>query len=345
MFEVSKKPDLAALKASYLEHLVLRNLSAFTIRQLDQYLRVFVGYLAGRAITEPGKVEREVFEQYKAYLSGYMTRKGTPLKSNTVRARLLVAKAWFAWMKKKGILFFDPIADVQVPRTLKLLPRGVLRPDEVRKLMEQPDLRTPLGYRDRTMMEVLYSTGVRAGELLGLKVPDVDLQKKVVRVRKGKGGRDRFVPLSTPCCRFLARYIAEIRPELAGGMRPCGNNWLQKSQTGGDTLFLSIYGGSFSRAWLGDIMRGHLKKAGISRPGSPVHGMRHSVATHLIGDGMDVRYVQVLLGHTNINSTQIYTHVERETLHRMIKEHHPRALAGEVLVPFVDEDKESHGIN
>lgn len=305
-------------------------------------MRGFVGYAKGRGIIDAGKIDREAFEQYKAYLSAYLTRLGKPLKSNTIRGRLLNVKQWFAWMKKKGLLFFDPIQDVRLPRTIRLLPKGVMRQDEVRKVMEQPDLKTVLGYRDRTMMEVLYSTGMRAAELADWRLPDLDLTKKVARVRFGKGGKDRFVPLTTPCCRFLARYIKEQRPQLAGCLRPCGRDWDKKAGTGGDLVFLSIYGGPLSRVWLGATMKRYLYKAGITRPVSPVHSFRHSVATHLLADGMDVRYVQVFLGHSNINSTQIYTHVERDTLQRLIKEHHPRALAGETAQPFVGEEEKEH---
>jgi integrase/recombinase XerD len=344
MSETTLTLDLEALKAAYLESLVLRNLSPRSIRQIEQYLRVFMGYVTGRSITQATEVDRETFERYKEYLStGYHSRKGEPLKSNTVLSRLNNIKYWFAWMKKKGVLGFDPIAAVRVPRQVKTLPRGVLREDEIRKVMELPDLKTPLGYRDRTMMEVLYSTGVRAAELVSLRIADMDLKKKVARVRHGKGGKDRFVPLSTPCCRFLARYLEEMRPQLADCLRPSGRDWLKKAGTGADIVFLSIYGGPISSVWLGSIMRDYLLRSGITRPVSPVHGFRHSVATHLLADGMDVRYVQVLLGHESINSTQIYTHVERETLHRLIRAHHPRALAGEDVQPFREgQEEEAH---
>ena len=174
---------------------------------------------------------------------------------------------------------------------------------------------------------------------MNLKVPDVNLQKKMVRIRNGKGGKDRFVPLSTPCCRFIVRYLDVIRPELVEGMRPCGNSWLKKSQTGKDLLFLSIYGGPMGKVWLGAMMKGYIHKAGITKVLSPVHSFRHSVATHLLESGMDVRYVQVLLGHNNINSTQIYTHVERQTLKTLLKKFHPRERAHERLQIFVDEEK------
>lgn len=335
--------DLEGLKAAWLQHLLLRNFTPLTLRMMDQYLRFFLAYLKGRGITDVHQVDAALFEKYKAYLSTeYVTRKGTRLHQNTVIARLGWVQNWFAWLKKKGLLYFDPIASVKTPRTIKRLPKGVLTHEEVRKIMEQPNLKNPIGYRDRTMMEVLYSTGARANELVSLRVPDVDLKKKVVRIRQGKGGKDRFAPLTSQCCRFVERYLQDIRPELAQGMRPAGNNWIKKAGTGEDFLFLSLYGGTLSRFWLGSLMKQHLLKAGITRPMQPVHGFRHSVATHLIEDGMDVRYVQVLLGHEDIGSTTIYTHVERKTLHRMLKEHHPLELSDKTVLPFKPKTREAH---
>jgi integrase/recombinase XerD len=339
------RSDLDGLKAAYLQHLTLRNLTALSIRQMDQALRFFLAYARARGVGDVGLIDQDFFEKYKAYLSGeYLTRKGMPLRSNTVHERLVIAQRWFLFLRKKGVIFFDPIADVQGPKQTKQLPRGVMRPDEIRKVMEQPDLRSVLGYRDRAMMEVLYATGVRCAELVCLRVPDVDLKKKSIRVRNGKGGKDRFVPLSTPACRFIERYLATIRPELAGCMRPAGNNWKAKSQTGEDFLFLSIYGGQLTRTWLAETMRRYLRDSGITRPVSPVHSFRHSVATHLLENGMDVRYVQAFLGHESINSTQIYTHVERKTLLRLMKTCHPRELVGETALPFVAEEEKKHAL-
>lgn len=339
---MTEKQNMENLKSAFLEHLTLKNMSPLSVRQNDLAIRVFLGWLNGKKIKEISHVDREIFENYKAWLSIYTSRKGEPLAVGTIRDRLFVVQRWFAWLKKKGVLAYDPIADVKAPRRKKQLPRGVMRPDEIRKIMEQPDLKSIIGYRDRTIMEVLYSTGARSAELVNIKVADVDLQKKMVRIRNGKGGKDRFVPLSTPCCRFLDRYLKEIRPELLEGIRPCGNNWLKKANTGKDLLFLSIYGGSMGKCWLAVLMKDYIRKAGIKKAVSPVHSFRHSVATHLLESGMDVRYVQVLLGHNNINSTQVYTHVERHTLQALLKKYHPRELARENLQIFIDEEKEAY---
>jgi integrase/recombinase XerD len=339
MSEKWDRSDLEGLKLAYLQHLKLKNLAALSIRQMDQALRVFLDFIQSRGVGDVGLIDRELFEKYKAHLSeDYLTRKGKRLTTNTIRDRLFIVQRWFLFLRKKGVLFFDPIAEVRPPKIVKQLLRGVMRADEIRKVMAQPDLKIAIGYRDRTMMEILYATGVRCAELVNLRAPDVDLKKKVIRVRNGKGGKDRFVPLSTPACRFIERYLSTIRPELARCLRPAGNNWKAKSQTGEDFLFLSIYGGQISRVWIAATMKRYIAQAGITRPVSPVHSFRHSVATHLLESGMDVRYVQAFLGHESINSTQIYTHVERGTLGRLIKAHHPRALSGESVLPYIPKE-------
>lgn len=265
-------------------------------------------------------------------------RRGAPLHFDTIRGRLFIVQRWFAYLKKKGRITSDPIADVEPPPRVKRLPRGVMSREEIAKVMAQPDLRSVVGYRDRTVMEVLYSTGMRAAEVADIDVQDVSLEKKVARVRNGKGAKERFVPLTAPCCRFLTRYLKVVRPRLAEGMRPAGNNWLKKYQTGGDLLFLSVYGGPLTREWLGQQMKKYILAAGITRPVSPVHSFRHSVATHLMESGMDVRYVQVFLGHSSINTTQIYTHVERKSFFSQLKAHHPLERDGNRLRPFVSKE-------
>lgn len=326
-----------ALKLAYLQHLTLRNLAVLSRRQNEQAIRLFVAWLEAQAVFSVQRVGRELVERYKAELMAYRTKKGTQLNFNTIRGRLFILQRWFAWLRKKGWVAADPAADIRVPPRVKRLPRGVMTVAEIRAVMDQPDLKNLIGYRDRAIMEVLYSTGMRAAEVCDIEVKDVDLQKKIARVRHGKGGKERFVPLSTPCCRFLERYIREIRPELAQGLRPAGNNWLKKYRTAGDLLFVSLYGGPMTGPWLGQAMKRYIRQAGITKPISPVHSFRHSVATHLMESGMGVRYVQSFLGHSSINTSTIYMHVAREPLHDQIQEYHPRARHGD-FKPFEPEE-------
>ncbi len=335
----SARKDLDGLKDAYLQHLKLKNLTPLTIRQTEQCIRFFIAYIRGKGVEDVAQVDQGLFESYKTDMTGYQTRKGKPLHVNTIHDRIMIAQRWFAWLRKKGVIFFDPIAGVEPPRMAKRLPCGIMTVDEIQTVFKQPDLKNPIGYRDRTMMEVLYATGVRCGELTMLEVKDVDLERRVLKVRFGKGGRERNVPLSTPCCRFLRRYIAEVRPELAQCLRPCGNSWKAKARSGGDTLFLSIYGGRFSRNWIGYMMRHYIRDAGIKRRVSPVHGFRHSVATHLLENGMDIRYVQAFLGHEAIDSTKIYTHVERKKMKELFKKCHPRAMMEQAAQPYTGGDR------
>lgn len=321
-------------KEAYLRHQTLKNLTRLSIRQNEQAIRFFIAWLREQNIYAVHRVTRQTIEQYKAALMSQRSRRGGTLSFNTVRGRLFIIQLWFAWMRKKGWIGLDPARDVQAPPPVKHLPRGVMTEEEVRAVMAKPDRKTLYGYRDRTMMEVLYSTGMRAFEVRDIEVKDVDLAKRAARVRNGKGGKERYVPLSTPACYYLERYLRKIRPVLAQGVRPAGNNWLKKFRTGGDTLFLSAYGGKMTTQWIAMAMKDYIEQSGITREVSPVHGWRHSAATHLLEGGLDVRYVQGFLGHANINTSCIYLRVMGERMAKQVKQFHPRSLHGE-FKPFV----------
>lgn len=344
MGPVRLRPDKVSMsgfeasKTAYLQSAKLRNYSPLTINQMEQGIRFFMDYARAQGVVGPGQVDAVFVERYKAHMMSLTSRRGEAIKVNTVRGRLFMVGQWFAFMKKKGLVAFNPASEVAPPRRAKQLPRGILRLDEVEKLMSLPNLKTDIGYRDRTMMELLYASGARAGELSGILVGDVDLKKKVVKVL-GKGNKQRFAPLTTTCCRFIERYAAEIRPRLIENCRPAGRAWLDAANTAGDRLFVSVYGGPLRREWLGQLMKRYLFMAGITRPISPVHGFRHSIATHLLGSGMDVRYVQVILGHNSIDTTRIYTHVERDSLGKMVKAYHPLAVDRRPVTPFKEDKK------
>jgi len=334
-------PAFEAQKALYLQSAKLRNLSPLTVRQLDLSMRTFIAFARSQGVTEAQGVDGALVERYKTHLMNRVTRRGTPLGVSTLGERLYTVRCWFDLLRKKGHLSYNPAKEVSLPRRAKKLPRGVLRPDEIEKLLSLPNLKVPLGYRDRTMMELLYASGARAAELCGIRVGDLDLSRKVVKVL-GKGGKQRLVPLTTTCCRFIERYINDIRPELVTGVRFAGNNWLKQTGTAEDRLFVSAYGGLVKPNWLGSIMKRYLFLAGITRPISPVHGFRHSIATHLLGDGMDVRYIQALLGHNSIDTTQIYTHVERDSMRKMVKAYHPLETDRRAVKPFVEDKRHAH---
>lgn len=315
---------LDQLKELYLQHLLLKGFTSFTIRQNEQMIRIFLNFLKTRGITEIKKIDLQILEGYKGYMNRYQSRRGKLLAVSTIVTRLMAVKNFLQFLFKKNIIWRDIAEDWQMPRDKKALPSGIMTLKEIRLVLKQPKIRTVLGYRDRTILEILYSTGIRAGELTRLKVSDVDLEKKLLRITLGKGNKDRVVPLNTPTCKFLTRYLKQVRPSLIKKPRRSGNNWKKRSKTGEGILFLTVYNGSLTPAGLIVIMKKYLKRAGISKKVQPCHGFRHSVATHLLEDGMDIRYVQAFLGHESIQTTQVYTHVEKQKLREMLKKYHPR---------------------
>lgn len=225
-------------------------------------------------------------------------------------ARWLVAvRGFFTYIVGEGVVVEDPSANLDAPRTWRNLPK-VLTCAEVEALMAAPDLTQPRGVRDLAMLEVLYATGLRVSELIGLGLGDLHLDAGYIRCW-GKGSKERVVPLGGKADGRLQRYLAQARPVLLGKKRI-------------DRLFVNSRGGELSRQGFWKIIKGHGITAGIQTPLSP-HIVRHSFATHLLENGADLRSVQIMLGHADISTTQIYTHVNRERLRRLYEDFHPRA--------------------
>jgi integrase/recombinase XerD len=210
---------------------------------------------------------------------------------------------------REGRLADDPMDNLRAPKAFKALPRH-LATAQVDALLAAPDTRQPLGIRDRAILEVLYATGLRVSELIALKAADIDFQVGVLRAF-GKGRKERLVPLGAPARRWVARYQRDVRPGLARG-------------AGAIELFLSQRGGCLTRMGVWGIVRRHAVAAGVTRGLTP-HVLRHSFATHLLERGADLRSLQAMLGHADISTTQIYTHVTRERLRRIYDQFHPRA--------------------
>jgi integrase/recombinase XerD len=315
---------LNQLKDIYLQHLQLKGHSHNSIGQTARTLNLFFHHLREKNITDFKKVDMQTLEGYKGYLKKYRVKQIRPLVGNTIVGRLWSLRLFIRFLVKKGIIYRDITDGWRMPKYKKTLPQGILTQEEIKRIMREPQLTLPLDYRDRTILEVLYSSGIRAGELIRLKVSDVDLEKKLIRITKGKGNKDRFVLLNSQACRFINRYLAKIRPELANAPEPKNPRWKKQAYTGNDRLFLGAHGGSLTEPGLVSLIKRILFRAGIKKKIQPVHGFRHSIATHLLASGMDVRYVQAFLGHETIQSTAIYTHVEKEKLRELLKKYHPR---------------------
>ncbi len=226
------------------------------------------------------------------------------------QARHLVAiRQLFKFLVKERVLKEDPVAEIELPRPTRTLPT-FLDVDEVGRLLAAPDASTPRGLRDRAMLEVLYATGLRVSELVGLPHDGVDLERCFIMVR-GKGNKERVVPFGEVAADAMRAYLDRARETFANGrVSPA--------------LFLRAGGEPMTRQGFWKLLKGYARDAGITKPISP-HKLRHSFATHLVENGADLRAVQAMLGHADLSTTEIYTHVNRERLRRIYGAHHPRA--------------------
>jgi integrase/recombinase XerD len=217
-------------------------------------------------------------------------------------------KRFYRFLLRENLIAADPTLNLDSPKLPRALPKTLTETD-VERLLDSADISTPLGLRDRAMLETLYATGLRVSELVGLKLTAVNLNDGVLRAT-GKGNKDRLVPLGEEAVLWLKRFLAEARPLLLGKQRS-------------DAVFVTARGDGMTRQAFWYLIKRHARIAGITRPLSP-HTLRHAFATHLLNHGADLRVVQMLLGHSDISTTQIYTHVARERMKQLHAQHHPR---------------------
>jgi integrase/recombinase XerD len=234
------------------------------------------------------------------------------LESRTVARHLVTVRNFFRFAQIQELITDDPSLNLESPKIRRSLP-DYLRLEEVEKLLAQPDDKTPIGLRDRTMLEVLYSSGLRVSELTGLRVMDLDRAVGCVRCI-GKGDKERIVPVGKKAMALVDRYLRDARPKLLG----------KGTMAYSPVLFLNRRGGRLSRVGVWKILSAYGRQAGLRVALTP-HMLRHSFATHLLERGADLRSVQLMLGHSDISTTQIYTHVVEERLKQIYKAHHPRA--------------------
>ncbi len=293
----------AAELATFVDYIrVERGLAANSIASYERDLREFARFLRrqGRALSE---VDRDDIRDFLATLY----RRG--LSARSVARHLVSLRNFFKFLLKEGKLKTDPTREVDAPRMGQSLPK-YLTASEVEALMQQPDSFTPAGLRDKAMLELLYATGMRVSELIGLRWEDFEANLGVVRCR-GKGSKERLIPVGKSALRAVEDYVHRGRPGLA------------KKQDN-PNLFLNRRGGRLSRVGFWKILGAYGRAAEISTPLTP-HVVRHSFATHLLERGADLRSIQLMLGHSDISTTQIYTHVVKERLRQIYRAHHPRA--------------------
>ena len=308
-----RRQRLELLVARFLERMRVEGFSPRTVGSYRSHLGFFLTYLDRETdIEEITAVTPEVLHGYQTWLYGYTNDEGRGLAIATQAARLSVVRAFFRWLVKTDVLLYDPAGSLELPKRKGILPRSVLTKKEVTRLLAAPDTTTPLGLRDRAMLEVLYSTGIRNAELRAVQLYDLDLERGLLRINEGKNAKDRVVPLGEVACTWLREYLDEARPKL-----------LAQDGTAEQTVFVSKSGRPLLPLGVIDRIRRLAKAAGIERPVTP-HSMRHTFATHMLRGRADIRHIQAMLGHASVATTQIYTRVEVTDLKTVHKRCHPR---------------------
>jgi integrase/recombinase XerD len=276
-------------------------LSANTLAAYRQDLSLLCDWLARH-------VSKTLDAASETDVRGYMTERHAGSRSSSVNRRLSVFKRYFRWAVREARITADPTLKLDAPRMGQRTPSS-LTEAQVEALLKAPDLGTKLGLRDRAMLELMYASGLRVSELVDLKTVRVSLSEGALQV-SGKGSKERLVPFGDEAHSWLQRYMAEARADILGGQ-------------GSDALFVTAHGGAMTRQSFWLIVKKYAVVAGITQKLSP-HTLRHAFATHLLNHGADLRAVQMLLGHADISTTQIYTHVARERLKHLHAQHHPR---------------------
>ncbi len=277
-------------------------LSRNTLAAYRRDLALYAGWLAEQA--PPLALDATA----EHHINGYFAARHAATRATSANRRLTVLRRYFHWALRERRIAADPTARLQAARQPLRVPKTMTQA-QVEALLHAPDTSQPLGLRDRAMLELMYASGLRVTELVTLKAYHLGLQEGVLRVM-GKGGKERLVPFGEEAGRWLARYLAEARPAILGGQQS-------------DDLFVTQRGAGMTRAMFWVIVKKSAQLAGITTPLSP-HTLRHAFATHLLNHGADLRVVQLLLGHADISTTTIYTHVARERLRQLHAQHHPR---------------------
>jgi len=287
----------------FLHHLTVeRGLSENTLIAYDHDLTRFFGYLRQRGIEELSKVDKLTLRTFLVVL------RHQGLSARTVARNQVALRSFFRFLALEGVMSVNPSEDLESPGVVKTLP-SLLTSREVEQLLEQPELKSPLGLRDRAMLEMLYATGMRVSELVGFPTNQMNLETGYV-VIYGKGSKERLVPLGKEAVRWIGHYLERVRNDLLKGRES-------------PYLFVGRSGKGLSRQRFWKSLKDYGQKAGIPKRLTP-HLLRHSFASHLLEGGADLRSVQTLLGHADISTTQIYTHVTGERLKKVHKRFHPR---------------------
>ncbi|MGN6187004.1 MAG: site-specific tyrosine recombinase XerC [Thermoanaerobaculia bacterium] len=293
----------------HLRSLEVRNYSRSTIKTREKDLRYFLEWADARAITLPSEVSVPVLERYQRFMYYLENKPGQRLTFCTQNLRLQAVRVFFRWLVRQSVIEMSPAELLELPRREYRLPKDILTEAQVESMMSTCDVKTAVGLRDRAVMELLYSSGPRRFEIAGLKVWDVDVEQYTLRIVLGKGNKDRYIPLTERAAFWIRKYRDEVRPQLA--IEPDSGH-----------LFLTLLRKPLVPERVSDITRNASKAAGMRRQVS-AHVFRHTMATMMLEGGADIRFVQVMLGHATLTTTEIYTRVALRKLKEVHAMAHP----------------------
>lgn len=293
----------------YLVHLGVRGQSPHTLATRKAALVRFIRWCEERSLFRPGEIDRGLIERYQRHLYHHRKTNGEPLTTQSQKYLLSPLRLWFSWLVKQGCLPYSPAAELELPKVPQRLPKAILSAAEAEAVLAVPDLATSTGLRDRAILETLYSTGIRRMELTHLKIWDVDRERGTLMVREGKGRKDRLIPIGERALAWISAYRDRARPGLVG---PADDG----------TLFLNGLGNALKPFHLTMLTKHYVTKAGIGKEGA-CHLFRHTCATLMLENGADTRYIQAMLGHARLDTTQIYTRVSIRALKAVHTATHP----------------------
>lgn len=307
----------------YLAHLAEKNYSPRTIEEREKFLRYFIQWCDDRGITRPRQLDRGILERYQRHLFYWRKANGEPLSIGSQLGRITPIRHCLQWLVKQRHLLYNPASDLDMPRIEKRLPKAILTAREAEAVLAVPQVGNSAGLRDRAMLETFYSTGMRRSELARLKFRDLDFERGTVMIRQGKGRKDRMIPIGERALLWIEAYRDRARPELLAGPDD-------------GTVFLSQLGLAFEPGRITDRVRRYVDEANIGKKGS-CHLFRHTMATLMLENGADIRFIQAMLGHASLDTTQIYAQVGIRVLKTVHAATHPGRMP-EVGKKTLEED-------
>lgn len=304
--------SLEAYALAYKEQLHAQHYATQSVQYKYVSIRWFIDWCRERGIERIQHITRPILQRYQRHLYHAESGSGKPLTVASQRNRLTAVRTWFRFLMRENLILYNPASELELPKPEKRLPKHTLTIEEAELVLTQPDLATDTGLRDRAMLEVLYSTGIRRQEVINLTRQDINTGAGVIAVRQGKGKNDRFVPIGDRALLWTGKYLDDVRPQHALPSSP-------------DNAFLDETGKELDPHKVSRAVKKYVKQSGIDKIGS-CHLFRHTMATLMLENGADIRFIQQMLGHSQLSTTEIYTHVAIHKLKEIHTATHPARL-------------------